>query len=122
MPFISGDSRANEQINLAVMHTIWMREHNRIASDLRKLNPSWDDEKLYQEARRINVAQYQHIVYKEWLPLVLGHDFMDKFGEPKMCALMGRSRFYLNAETVTMYFSISITLNSCVTSSSLTRI
>ena len=80
MPFISGDSRANEQINLAVMHTIWMREHNRIASDLRKLNPSWDDEKLYQEARRINVAQYQHIVYKEWLPLVLGHDFMDKFG------------------------------------------
>ena len=78
-PF-SGDSRANEQINLAVMHTIWMREHNRIASDLRKLNPSWNDEKLYQEARRINVAQYQHIVYKEWLPLVLGHDFMDKFG------------------------------------------
>ncbi len=64
--------RANEQLNLIVMHTVWMREHNRIARKLQKLNRGWDDERLFQEARRITNAEYQHIVYKEWLPLVLG--------------------------------------------------
>lgn len=77
---IIGDARANEQLNLIVMHTIWMREHNRVAGQLAKLNRNWDDEKVYQEARRITVAQYQHVVFKEWLPIVLGSEFMSSFG------------------------------------------
>jgi len=74
--FRAGDSRSNEQPGLTVYHTVWVREHNRLAAELRYLNPHWDDEKLYQQARRILVAEMQHITYNEWLPVVLGVDFM----------------------------------------------
>ncbi|XP_022236918.1 chorion peroxidase-like, partial [Limulus polyphemus] len=51
--FKAGDERVNEQINLALLHTIWMREHNRVARLLGYYNPGWNDEILYQEARRV---------------------------------------------------------------------
>ena len=70
--FFAGDFRVNEQLNLIVLHTLFMREHNRIATELARLNPRWSDDKIYQEARKINVAEYQHILFKEWLPIIIG--------------------------------------------------
>ena len=49
-----------------------MRQHNLLATELSYINPHWDDERLFQEARRILIAQMQHLTYNEWLPIVIG--------------------------------------------------
>jgi len=82
--FSAGDLRCNEQLELTVLHTVWMREHNRIADELAQLRPEWSDETLYQESRRIVIAQMQHITYNEWLPIILGMKYMQKYSmEPQ---------------------------------------
>ncbi|EDW17736.2 peroxidasin [Drosophila mojavensis] len=79
--FVSGDIRVNEQVGLLAMHTIWMREHNRIARKLGEINPHWDGDTLYQESRKIVGAQMQHITFKQWLPLIIGESGMSMLGE-----------------------------------------
>ena len=73
--FLSGDVRVNEHIGLTVMHTIWMREHNRIADRLRDINPTWDNETIFQVSRQIVGAQLQKITYKDYLPMVMGEGY-----------------------------------------------
>ncbi|XP_040982854.1 myeloperoxidase-like isoform X4 [Aquila chrysaetos chrysaetos] len=73
--FLAGDSRANEMLELACMHTLFLREHNRLARGLKRLNPHWNGEKLYQEARKILGAMIQIITYRDYLPLLLGTSF-----------------------------------------------
>lgn len=55
-----------------------LREHNRLAKAFQDLEPDWDDETLYQKARAIVIAEFQHITYKDWLPIFLGKSIMKK--------------------------------------------
>lgn len=68
----AGDLRADENVVITTVHTLFMREHNRLANNFQSANPSWTDEQVYQAARTQNIAQYQNIVFYEFLPLLLG--------------------------------------------------
>lgn len=70
--FMAGDSRVNSNPFAIIIHTIMMRNHNRIAKELNIRHPSLNDEQLFQKAKSINVDIYQRIVFDEWMPIVLG--------------------------------------------------
>ncbi|XP_076437029.1 salivary peroxidase/catechol oxidase-like [Babylonia areolata] len=77
---VAGDNRLSVFPGLTTTHLIFHLEHNRVAEALRGGHPGWDDERLYQEARAIMIAETQNLVYREYLPLVLGRKLMRFFG------------------------------------------
>lgn len=61
------------------MHTIWVREHNRVANELFKLyGASQSDEFYFQQARKIVISEMQHIIYNEYLPALIGNKLADQ--------------------------------------------
>ncbi|MCA9014014.1 MAG: peroxidase family protein [Planctomycetaceae bacterium] len=77
--FLAGDIRANENVALTSMHTIWVREHNRIASELAAENPDLTDEELYQQARQIVIGELQAITFNEFLPALFGAGVVSEY-------------------------------------------
>ncbi|CAN7940015.1 unnamed protein product, partial [Ixodes hexagonus] len=71
--FRAGDGRVNQQPGIAALQILYARQHNRLARGLRRLHPDWKAEMVFQEARRILVAQHQHMVYREFVPEMLGY-------------------------------------------------
>lgn len=80
--YFLGDNRLTQTPQLTQIHSIYLREHNRIAGILGNLNPHWSDSKLFEEARRINIAQFQHIIYHEWLPTYLSPETVNLINNP----------------------------------------
>lgn len=72
--FVAGDVRANEQVALTAMHTLFVREHNRLVDLIAAAEPGLSGEMLYQRARTILIAKVQRITYEEFIPLLLGED------------------------------------------------
>jgi len=77
--FLAGDIRANENPELTSLHTLFVREHNRIATQSAQRHPDWTDEQLYQYARRILIAELQKITYDEFLPALLGKNVLPAY-------------------------------------------
>lgn len=70
--FLAGDVRANENIELTAIQTLFVREHNRVADRIAAANPGLGDEEIYQRARQWIGAEIQAITYNEFLPALLG--------------------------------------------------
>jgi hypothetical protein len=71
-PFVSGDDRVNDNIPLISLHTIFVREHNRLVDVYSAQHPTWSSEELYQHARKTVGAQLQAITFNDYLPALLG--------------------------------------------------
>jgi len=62
---VAGDVRANENVALTALQTLFAREHNRIADSLPR---SLSAEDRFQIARRIVGAEIQWVTYTQFLP------------------------------------------------------
>ena len=77
--FRAGDIRCNQHPLLLSMHILFVRNHNHHAHHLSRVNPSWKDEQIFQEARKINIAEMQHITFSEYLPIMLGKQLSEYY-------------------------------------------
>lgn len=77
--FAAGDVRANENIELTALQTLFVREHNYWATRIAAANPRFTDEQIFQAARSRVIAEIQSITFNEWLPAVLGRGAIDPY-------------------------------------------
>lgn len=75
----AGDIRANENVLLTSMHTLFVREHNYWANQIAAANPNLNDEDIYQAARARVIAELQAITYNEFLPALLGQGAISRY-------------------------------------------
>lgn len=77
--FAFGGSRANATAQTATINTLFIREHNRIAAILEDAHPGWDDERVFQTARVINIAVLIKIVVEEYINHISPYFFQLRF-------------------------------------------
>jgi prostaglandin-endoperoxide synthase 2 len=65
--FAVGGDRVNSTPFSAMMNTLLLREHNRIAGVLEGQNPLWDDERVFQTARNILIPIFIKIVVEQYI-------------------------------------------------------
>ena len=73
--FAMGVERANVQIGYVMLNVLCLREHNRLCDELRKAYPSWDDERLFQTARNIVIAEIMKIIVEEYINHITPYHF-----------------------------------------------
>ena len=86
--FVAGDRRVNQHPLLVAMHTVLLRRHNFHASRLKAVNSGggsyggkpWSDDRLFEEARRLLIAELQHITSGEYVPFLLGPHLTAHYG------------------------------------------
>ena len=73
--FAAGSDTMNSQIGFVLMNALFLREHNRIAGELAREYPAWDDERLFQTARNILIVVLIKLVIEEYINHIAPYHF-----------------------------------------------
>ncbi len=65
--YATGLERGNSTLIYAAISTIFVREHNRICGKLAQAYPSWDDDRLFETARNVNIVMLLCLVINEYI-------------------------------------------------------
>jgi hypothetical protein len=60
-------------LGLALLQTLFAREHNAICDRLKQAYPEWSDDDLFDHARLVNAALMAKIHTVEWTPAIISH-------------------------------------------------
>jgi hypothetical protein len=66
----------NGWFGLSLLHALFALEHNAVCDRLKRANPLWDDERLFQQARLVNAALLAKIHTVEWSTAILPHEII----------------------------------------------
>ncbi len=77
--YFAGDNRVNQTPLLISQQTVWARNHNYWVDELSKSHPKWTQDQLFEAARSLNEADWQHVIYDEYLPKLLGKHAISEY-------------------------------------------
>jgi hypothetical protein len=112
--FVAGDVRSNENITLTALQTLFVREHNYWAQQYQSQHPDWTDEQLYQAARRMVIAEIEHITYDEFLPQLLGPSALGPYNgydptvDPTISSLFSTAAYRFGRSLIPSNFTLPL--------------
>jgi hypothetical protein len=77
--FLGGDIRANENLALCTLQTLFVREHNFWADTIKAADPNLSENGIFFRARAIVNAEIQLITYRDFIPILLGPDALSPY-------------------------------------------
>ncbi|MBP7241893.1 peroxidase family protein [Amaricoccus sp.] len=77
--FAAGDNRVNQQPHLASHHILWLRNHNWHVDQLEAAYPGWTEDQLFEAARALNEAEWQNVVYNEYMTKLVGKNALSAY-------------------------------------------
>jgi peroxidase len=77
--YFIGDNRVGQTPLLVSQHLLWVRNHNHWVAEIEAKHPDWTQDQIFNAAQALNIAEWQHVVYDEYLVKLLGEDALAEY-------------------------------------------